>query len=519
MPALPAEKTEPFAASRELFSAMESYLMSKDARNLTHSELERELEKRGLELMRSLLQAHLDVRGPGEAVGPVEGSDGVVREQERLHERGLETIFGEVQVQRLGYGAEGVDSLHPLDADLNLPAELYSHEVRRRVGEEVAQGSFAATVKHLHDHTGAHVGRRQVEELTARAAQDFDHFYEEREGDASRARDRSGSMVVISADQKGVVMRRQDLREATRKRAEATQHKMATRLSRGEKRNSKRMATVAAVYTVAPHVRRPEDIVSVMAPQNEREKPNRPRPENKRVWASVEKEPEQVIKEAIREAWRRDPQRKKRWAVLVDGSQSQIDIFRKLFRRYGIIGGVSIVVDFVHVAEYVWQAGFALCGEANPKVAMWVSKHLLSILRGRADHVAAGIRRSATLQKLSPKARKAVDSCAKYLHNHSQYLRYDEYLAQGLPIATGVIEGACRYLIKDRMDITGARWSLVGAESVLRLRALHSSGDFDEYWRFHEQQEYQRNHADHYAEKKVVPIRDSARHPHMKRIK
>ncbi len=519
MPALLADKTEPFAASRELFSAMESYLMSKDARNLTHSELERELEKRGLELMRSLLQAHLDVRGPGEAMGPVEGSDGVAREQERLHERGLETIFGEVQVRRVGYGAEGVDSLHPLDADLNLPPELYSHEVRRRVAEEVAQGSFAATVKQLHNHTGAHVGRRQVEELTARAAQDFDQFYEEREADASRAMDRSGSIVVISADQKGVVMRRQDLREATRKRAEATQHKMATRLSRGEKRNAKRMATVAAVYTIAPHVRRPEDIVSVMAPQNEREKPNRPRPENKRVWASVQKEPEQVIKEAIREAWRRDLQRKKTWAVLVDGSRSQIDILRKLFRRYGIIGGVTIVVDFVHVAEYVWKAGFALCGEANEKVALWVSKHLLAILRGRSGHVAAGIRRSATLQKLSPKARKAVDSCAKYLHNHSQYLRYDKYLAQGLPIATGVIEGACRYLIKDRMDITGARWSLVGAESVLRLRALHSSGDFDEYWRFHEQQEYQRNHADHYAEKKVVPIRHSSRHAHMKRIK
>jgi hypothetical protein len=98
-------------------------------------------------------------------------------------------------------------------------------------------------------------------------------------------------------------------------------------------------------------------------------------------------------------------------------------------------------------------------------------------------------------------------------------LHYNQYLAQGFPIATGVIEGACRYLIKDRMDITGARWSLVGAESVLRLRALHSSGDFDEYWRFHEKQEYQRNHADHYAGKKVVPIRDSVRHPRIRRIK
>lgn len=518
MSALPAQTDEPFDAARKLFSEMESYLISKDARNLTHSELERELEKRGRELMRSLFQAHLDVRGPGEAVGPVEGSDGVVREQERLHKRGLETVFGEVQVQRLGYGAKGVDSLHPLDTDLNLPPELYSHEVRRRVAEEVATGSFAAAVKQLSDHTGAHVGRRQVEELAARAAQDFDRFYEEREGDATRSRGASGSILAISADQKGIVMRREDLREATRRRAETTQHKMLTRLSRGEKRNAKRMATVAAVYSIAAYVRRPEDIVRVLAPHNEREKGSRPRPENKRVWASVEKEPEQVIKEAIREARCRDPERMKMWVVLVDGSRSQLDILLKLLRRYGIIG-VLIVVDFVHVSEYVWKAGIALCGEANEKLALWVSKHLLAILRGRSGHVAAGIRRSATLQKLDRKARKAVDSCAKYLLNHSQYLRYDKYLALGLPIATGVIEGACRYLIKDRMDITGARWSLVGAESVLRLRALQSSGDFDEYWRFHEQQEYQRNHAARYAEQRVVPIRDSVRHPHLKRVR
>jgi hypothetical protein len=518
MPAVPAEKTNVLAASRELFSAMESFVMSDDAKGMTHSQIERELEKRGLELMRSLLQAHLDVRGPGEAMGPVKGSDGVLREQERLHERGLETIFGEVQVQRMGYGAEGVDSLHPMDADLNLPAELYSHQVRRRVAEQVADESFAKTVKHLHDHTGARVGRRQVEELASRAAEDFDKFYEEREADASRRRDHSGSILVISADQKGVVMRRQDLREATRKRAEATEHKMPIRLSRGEKRNAKRMATVAAVYTIEPYVRQPEDIIRVMAPHHEREKPDRPRPEDKRVWASVQKEPERVIKEATREAWSRDPQHKKERIVLVDGSRSQIDIFRK-FRRKGMLGDITIVVDFVHVAEYVWKAGFALYGEANEAVATWVSKHLLNILRGRAGHVAAGIRRSATLRKLSPKTRKAVDSCAKYLHNHVQYLRYDKYLARGFPIATGVIEGACRYLLKDRMDITGARWSLVGAESVLRLRALHSSGDFDEYWNFHENQEYQRNHADRYAEKKVVPIRGSVRHRHIKRIK
>lgn len=518
MSALPAQTDEPFAAAHELVHKMESYLMSKDSRSLTHSELERELEKRGRELMRSLFQAHLDVRGPGEAVGPVQGSDGVAREHKRSHERGLETVFGEVEVHRVGYGADGVDSLHPLDADLNLPPELYSHEVRRRVAEEAARGSFAGAVGQLSEHTGAQVGKRQVEELAARAAQDFDAFYEARQGDAARFRSTTGSIVAISADGKGVVMRREDLREATRKKAETTKHKMLTRLSRGEKRNAKRMATVAAVYTIAPYVRQPEDIVRVLAPHNEREKASRPRPENKRVWASVEKTPEEVIRDAILEARCRDPEGKKQWVALVDGNRSQIKILHKLFQRYGFIG-VPIVLDFVHVAEYMWKAGIALHGEGNPKLDIWMSTHLLGILRGRSGHVAAGIRRSATLQKLDRKARKAVDCCADYLLNHTRYMQYDKYLALGLPIATGVIEGACRYLIKDRMDITGARWSLVGAEAVLRLRALHSSGDFDEYWRFHEQQEYQRNHAARYAEQKVVPIRDSERHPHLKRVK
>ena len=98
-----------------------------------------------------------------------------------------------------------------------------------------------------------------------------------------------------------------------------------------------------------------------------------------------------------------------------------------------------------------------------------------------------------------------MDDCARYLSNHSPYLRYDRYLAKGLPIATGVIEGACRHLVQDRMAVTGARWSLNGAEAVLRLRALRSSRDFDEYWTFHESCEYERSHQSLYADGIVPP--------------
>ena len=120
---------------------------------------------------------------------------------------------------------------------------------------------------------------------------------------------------------------------------------------------------------------------------------------------------------------------------------------------------------------------------------------LLEILRGKAGYVAGGMRRSATLQSLTTAERKPVDECADYLLHYAPFLKYDEALAAGLPIATGVIEGACRHLVKDRMNVTGARWSLDGGEAVLRLRALRSSGDFDDYWKFHEIREYERNHS------------------------
>jgi len=129
----------------------------------------------------------------------------------------------------------------------------------------------------------------------------------------------------------------------------------------------------------------------------------------------------------------------------------------------------------------------------------WTRGRLLEILRGKASLIAAGMRRSATLREMAAAERKPVDECADYLLHYSPYLQYDKALAEGFPIATGVIEGACRHLVEDRMNLTGARWGLAGAEAVLRLRALRSSNDFDAYWKFHEQQEYERNHASHYA--------------------
>jgi len=497
--------------ARESFEHIVGYLDSAEANTMTHSELERELEKRGRELMRQMLQEHLDRRGPGRCQEPVCGADGIERRCQRLQERNLETVLGTVSVERTGYGQPGMESLHPLDAELNLPDERYSLELRRRVAREAAKVSFDQSLESIIANTGAHPGKRQLEELVMRAAHDFDAFYEQKQAIAASG-DNSAGLLVISVDGKGIVMRTEDLRQQTRRAAEARRRKMGKRLSKGEKKHAKRMATVATVYSIAAHVRSAEAVMQGAS--------KGPRPENKRVWASVEKDPEAVIAQAFAEARQRDPAGVKQWVALVDGAPEQLRLLRRIARKEGV--ALTIVMDVIHVIEYLWKAGRVFHPASGADLEGWVQHRVNNILQGKAGLMAGGMRRSATRHKLSPEDRKPVDICARYLLNHSHYLRYDRYLARGLPIATGVIEGACRHLIKDRMDVTGARWSLAGAEAVLRLRALRSSGDFDQYWRFHEMCEYRRTHQSRYADG-IVPRTEQStseyRAPHLRVIK
>ena len=226
-----------------------------------------------------------------------------------MHERHIETTFGTVAVERVGYARSGHDSLHPLDAALNLPPERYSLEVRRRVAEAAASRSFDEALFDLSRSTGAEVPKRQAEQLVARAAEDFDAFYEARRA-AQGEPPPEGSVVVLTFDGKGVVLHRDDLREATRRAAEKRRQQREPlspfqRLKPEEKKHAKRMATVAAVYTTAPVVRSPEEFLQTLMPRQPVAKPRaaRPRPVAKRVWASLEREPWEVVAEATPRAW------------------------------------------------------------------------------------------------------------------------------------------------------------------------------------------------------------------------
>ena len=493
---------------QEYYNGIVNFLESEENHSMKLSDLEQELEKRGRELMRILLQKHMDRLGPSRCEQPVCGSDGIDRPNVRSHDRKIKTVFGTVDANRGGYGNKGVASLHPFDAQLNIPPERYSLELRRRVAENAAKSSFDETVETIKKTTGTHIPKRQVEELTQRAALDFDAFYETRqynpEEDAS-----TGSILVITADGKGVVMHEQDLREQTRKAAQKRKPHMETRPSKGEKKNAKRMATVAAVYTTDISQRTPQDL---LPGNNKSDKEKSPRPEQKRVWASLEKSAEQVIESAFSEASHRDSKQEKHWVALVDGENQQLRILKRMAKKQGV--DLTVIVDIIHVIEYLSKAGRAFHPKSGPELEQWIQYRILKILEGKAGLMAGGMRRSATVKKLTEKQREPVETCATYLKNKAPYLKYDRYLDLGFPIATGVIEGACRHLVKDRMDITGAKWRLSSAEAVLRLRALRSSNDFDEYWNFHEACEYKRNHQSLYQDGEVPPTTLPQSSPH-----
>lgn len=506
--AQPTPVDNPFAQSREMFDRLCEQLQRPDAFAMTHTGLEQVLATDGRAILRQMLQDHLDLRGTHEQAVPhlaVVGDDGVERPHRRDAQRVLRTLVGDVTVPRIGYSQRGETSRFPMDAALNLPNDPFSLGVRHVVALAAAGNSFEAAVASVERTTHTHIAKRQGETLARAAAVDFDAFYEQRKVPAPP----SSSLLVLSADGKGIVVRVEDLRPATRKAALARRPRLKTRLTKGEKKHAKRMALVTAVYTIAPYIRTADDVLADLRHETPPEKRRRPHAAQKRVCATIEKESAEAITKLFDEGEGRDPTHALRWVVVVDGNRDQLALVQAEAARRGI--SITIVLDFIHVLQYLWAASTAFHPETATEREDWVMARLYDVLRGKAVDVAAGMRRSATLRALVEKARAPVDKCADYLLAYKAYMHYDEYLRAGLPIASGVIEGACRHLINDRLGITGAHWSLLGAEAILKLRALNSSGDMAAYWTFHEAREYERNHASRYRGDVPLPNRPKTR--------
>lgn len=421
----------------------------------------------------------------------------------RARRRHLETDFGRMTVNRHGLKLAGeTDARFPRDQHLGLPPEIYALSLREGIADAAVEASFARSVERIDHATAGHVPQRQAEELVLRAAADFETFYATRTPPANDALS-AKALQVMSSDCKGVTMRPEALRDATRKAAEAAHadailgDPMAERKAR---RSDKRMAVVTAVWEQEPHARSAQDVLERLHrdPKGRKRRPRSdkaPRPQNKRVAASLVKSNAEGVAEMFDEAQRRNPDGERRNVVLVDGDEKQIEYVETEARKHQM--AITVVLDLIHVIHYLWTIALLLCAGVRAEADAWVSHILLQLLTRHPLDVVATIRQTATNRGLVGKNRRAVDDAIEYLRKNSLYLDYARFLAEGLPIASGVIEGACRHLVQDRMGITGARWALVVAEAILKLRALRASDDWDEYWRFHLDKESERNH--HYA--------------------
>ena len=509
-----------FARSRAAFAELAATLGGAEAGGWTHDQLEDHLERDGRQLLRRLLQDHLDLRALREQhavqdaltrgrVVAITDAEGIGhRKVERGHVRHLATVFGTVRVARCAWRADGARNLYPADAALNLPDRRHSHTLKRRAATEAVRGSFEAAEQTLTRSCGKVAGKRQVEQLTVAAASDIDAFYTA----AAPQPATDDTLLVLSVDGKGIVMRPDALREPTRKAAAVKgANRYRTRLASGEKQGRKRMATLGAVYDADPAPRRPHDVMTPAttlhaAPDGTggggggggggRRRRKGPVATAKWLTGSVATTSQQVISQVFDQADQRDPTHRRPWVVLVDGARHQLDLIRAEAARRKVT--IHILVDLIHVLEYIWKAAWCFYQDADPAAEPWVAGHALRILAGEVDTVIAAVQTQATDAGLTAPQRGGVDACIGYLTAKREFLGYGTALARGWPIATGVIEGACRHLVGDRLDITGARWGLHGAEAVLKLRALWSNGDLDAYWRFHRAQEHRRIHQARY---------------------
>ena len=470
----------PAASGIDALQELERYLSSQAALSAGLSEIERESERRGREIVRLSLQAHVDARGDGdvgEAIVLV-GQDGPIRlAHKRVHSRPLVTLFGELRITRMGYGAPGHNAIHPLDAELMLPARIWSYEYQRRLVKAVVCGPFDEAIALIAEITGTSIPKRSAEQIVQEAAVDFESFYAARTADGLGPA--AGEILVSAIDCKGIPMVKVDGAQRV------------VRRTKGEKANKKKMATVAAVHSQPPIIRTPAQVIdSLFATDTAVERPKRPAPSHKRVWASLTADKDTFIAGVKAEMTRRDPAHQHTWVIVTDGERAL------QHRVIASFENVTLVLDLLHVLEKLWKAAHALYREGSPEAELFVRDRAERILRGMTSQVVKGLRQTITKRRLTGTKAKTLRDVADYLYRNRQRMRYDHYLANGWPIASGTVEGACKNLIRDRFERSGMRWTPETAEALLQLRATHLSGDFDDYWEHHVKQDQQRLYRD-----------------------
>jgi hypothetical protein len=445
----------------------------------------RDLLAMGLELLR----AFLSLSGDGD-VGPNltisgDGPDDPPQVLPRLDQprrRPYLSIFGEVEVERIGYGHDRLEAA-PLDARLHLPRRQYSYLFQQWLGVFVVDDAHAEAIKKLQTILGSAVSVKASEDVNREQGSDVEPYQNHRlTPDAAE----EGPILVVTADCKGVPLVRSAL--SPEETTDTPLPKSANpRRGKGEKANKKKMAAVGAVYTIDPFVRTADEVIDEVLRKKAAKR--RPKPAHKRVRAELLVGKVALFLWLADEVIRRDPTATKPLIFLSDGE-------RALHDRQGeyLPENAICILDLFHVLERLWKAAWCFFDESTqkPEAHQWVEKELRMLLEGKVRHVVSGMRQMMTKRGLKGTRRQTVREVTGYFERNRARMKYDAYLAAGYPIGSGVVEGACRHLVKDRMERTGMRWQPDGAQAMLNLRATYLNGEWDSYWAYHIAQEDKR---------------------------
>ena len=427
-------------------------------------EVERGLWDLVLQIGRQSLGAFLASHATGDVGETVTLPDGrEVHRLDQLHPRRYVSIFGIFQLQRTVYGSREGQALEfvPLDNRLQLPQSVFSYVLQdwdQSLAMEEPFGQVNQTIERI-------LKLRQavdsLEGANRHMAQDVGWF---RDLQGSPPAAEEGKIVVVTADCKGIVIRGQ-----------GTPTVCGGQRPAGQRANQKRMATVGAVYTVDPYVRTPEEVVSALFRDPDYEPKSRPEPCHKRVWASLPiegAEPKSSIEVVFDWLWwefaQRNPHLKRPTVCLCDGQEALWQACAD-----SVLDEDQVqILDLLHVTPRLWEAAKLLYGDKSQEVLPLVRQRVTQVLQGKVETVIRTLRRLAAELGLSSAKKKMMARICRYLNKNRQRMRYDEYLRRGYPIASGIIEGACRHLIKDRMERAGMHWTLAGAQAMLDLRSV-----------------------------------------------
>ena len=450
-------------------------------------EAERYILDRVLAVGLAAVEDYFAQKGTGD-VGPIlvheDGHD--YHRHGQIQRKAYISIFGKSRIERTGYHAPGRPMVFPLDAEANLPERRFSYPLQDLVNDFGMNGPFVDAMKRLKKWRGDGVWDHSAEQISRDSAEDYKLYYETKPAPEAAPPE---EYLIASVDGKGVPMIKSDA------------SKIQGKLKKGEKRLKKKEALVGACCTVAPNVRTADEVAeNLVYPERAqaRRKANRgerdanPKPRDIRRLASLEPK-DVVIQELVREAEKRDPNHERGLALLMDGDRGLELLTLEAFQAWPR-DQVHVILDIIHVREYLWAAAHALHGDGSDAAATWVYKQLVKILQGAVGYVIGSLKSSLTKRGLRGGKAKALCDAIRYFTNHAHMMQYDVYLAWGFPIATGIVESACKSLVKNRMEGCGMRWSIPGAEAMLRLRSLYLSGDWEDYTTFRIDQERARRY-------------------------